>query len=74
VRRVIDDAATYSPSITALNSGERAVLDEVLKLAGETYDDAKAMPNIEQLLTWLSLTGLIPVTHDSAPWKVGYVS
>lgn len=35
--------------ITALNSSERAVLDEVLKLAGDTYDDANAMPNIEQL-------------------------
>lgn len=28
---------------------ERAVLDEVLKQVGETYDDANATPNIEQL-------------------------
>ena len=35
--------------VSALNSGERTVLDEVLKLAGETYDDANATPNIEQL-------------------------
>lgn len=35
--------------MTALKSDERAVLDEVLKQAGETYDDANALPNIEQL-------------------------
>lgn len=35
--------------IGALNSAERSVLDEVLKLAGETYDDGNATPNIEQL-------------------------
>ena len=35
--------------MAALKVGERAVLDEVLKLAGETYDDAKATPDIEQL-------------------------
>lgn len=35
--------------IGSLNSTERSVLDEVLNLAGETYDDAKATPNIEQL-------------------------
>lgn len=35
--------------MTALKAGERAVLDEVLKLAGETYDNARATPNIEQL-------------------------
>ena len=35
--------------IGALDSAQRSVLDEVLKLAGETYDDTKATPNIEQL-------------------------
>lgn len=35
--------------ITALKPAEHAVLDEVLKLAGETYDDLNATPNIEQL-------------------------
>ena len=32
-----------------LKPDERAVLEEVLKLVVETYDDAQAMPNIEQL-------------------------
>lgn len=35
--------------MTALKPGERPILDEVLKLAGETYDVAKATPDIEQL-------------------------
>lgn len=35
--------------IGELDSTERSILDEVLKLAEETYDDAKATPNIEQL-------------------------
>lgn len=35
--------------IGALNSAERSNLDEVLKAAGDNYDDAKATPNIEQL-------------------------
>ena len=35
--------------LSELNAAERSVLDEVLNLAGETYDDAKAAPNIEQL-------------------------
>lgn len=35
--------------MNALKPGERAALDEVLKLAGETYVDAKATPDIEQL-------------------------
>jgi len=35
--------------INALMPDERAVLDEVITQAGETYDDATAIPNIEQL-------------------------
>lgn len=35
--------------MSALTAAERAVLDEVLTLAGETYNDANATPNIEQL-------------------------
>jgi SIR2-like domain len=35
--------------MSAINSSERAVLDEVLTHAGETYKDASATPNIEQL-------------------------
>ena len=35
--------------ITALKPDERVILNEVLKQAGETYDDANALPNIEQL-------------------------
>lgn len=35
--------------INALKPDERAVLDEVLRQAGELYDDAQAIPNIEQL-------------------------
>jgi len=35
--------------MTALKPVELAVLDEVLKLAGDTYDDVNATPNIEQL-------------------------
>lgn len=35
--------------MTALKPAEHAVLDEVLKLAGEAYDDVNATPNIEQL-------------------------
>lgn len=35
--------------IGALKPSERAVLDEVLKQAGETYEEATATPNIEQL-------------------------
>jgi hypothetical protein len=35
--------------MSALNAGERPVLDEVLKFAGATYDDSNATPDIEQL-------------------------
>lgn len=35
--------------IDALNSAERSILDEILKHAGEIYDDINAAPNIEQL-------------------------
>ena len=35
--------------VNALNAADRTVLDEVLKTAGEAYDDAKAAPNIEQI-------------------------
>lgn len=35
--------------MSVLNAAERAVLDEVLGLAGQKYDDATATPNIEQL-------------------------
>ena len=35
--------------VGALKSDERAILDKVLKAAGESYDDAKAAPDIEQL-------------------------
>ena len=35
--------------MSVLKIGERTVLDEVLKQAGEIYDDANAIPNIEQL-------------------------
>lgn len=35
--------------IAALKQDERAILEEVLKQAGETYDETKSLPNIEQL-------------------------
>jgi hypothetical protein len=35
--------------MAALKAGERTVLDEVLLLAGEIYNEARATPNIEQL-------------------------
>lgn len=35
--------------VNALKAAERAILDEVLKSAGESCDDAKAAPNIEQI-------------------------
>lgn len=35
--------------VSALDAPNRTILDEVLRAAGSTYDDAKASPNIEQI-------------------------